>query len=91
MELDGEEVGIDGWNEPEDAYAFVYTKTDDGSKNIVLVKCLPIGDLLAVDVLDLNEQQKEPLNIQIKYASLPAETLVFFLNIEIFRLPFSLA
>ncbi|XP_074583705.1 putative proteasome inhibitor isoform X1 [Curcuma longa] len=62
---DGEEVGIDGWNQPEDAYAFVYTKTDNGSKNIVLVKCLPIGDVLAVDVLDLKEQQKEPLNLQI--------------------------
>ncbi|XP_042374288.1 probable proteasome inhibitor [Zingiber officinale] len=62
---DGEEVGIDGWNEPEDAYAFVYTKTVNGSKKIVSVKCLPIGDELAVDVLDLNEQKKEPLNLQI--------------------------
>lgn len=80
MKLDGEEVGIDGWNQPEDAYAFVYTKNDNGSKNIVLVKCLPIGDVLAVDVLDLKEQQKEPLNLQIKYASLHTEILVFFLK-----------
>ncbi|WOK96439.1 putative proteasome inhibitor [Canna indica] len=63
---DGEEVGIDGWNELEDAYAFVYTKTVKGSKKAVLVKCLPIGDLLAVDVLNLNESQEEPFHLQIK-------------------------
>ncbi|KAG6538139.1 hypothetical protein ZIOFF_003250 [Zingiber officinale] len=39
--IDGEVIGIDGCNELEDAYAFVYTKTDNDSKKIVSVKCLP--------------------------------------------------
>ncbi|XP_064946585.1 probable proteasome inhibitor [Musa acuminata AAA Group] len=60
-----EEVGIDGWNELEDAYAFVYMKTDKGSKKTVLVKCLPIGDLLTIDVLDLSGPGKEPFHLQI--------------------------
>lgn len=60
-----EEVGIDGWNELEDAYAFVYMKIDKGSKKTVLVKCLPIGDLLTIDVLDLSGPGKEPFHLQI--------------------------
>lgn len=62
-----EEVGIEGWNEFEDSYGFVYAKrTEKGEKRRVLVKCLPVGDVLAVDALCLDRDQKEPLNLQIK-------------------------
>ncbi|KAG6469973.1 hypothetical protein ZIOFF_070912 [Zingiber officinale] len=36
----GEVIRIDGCNDPEDAYAFVYTKTDNDSKKIVSVYCI---------------------------------------------------
>lgn len=62
-----EEVGIDGWNSMENCYAFLYSKEEKGKKKRVLVKCLVIGELLAVDVLDLEAQDKGPYNIQIKY------------------------
>ncbi|XP_062188355.1 probable proteasome inhibitor isoform X2 [Phragmites australis] len=60
-----EEVGIDGWNNMENCYAFLYSKEEKGKKKRVLVKCLVIGDLLAIDVLDLKAQDKGPYNIQI--------------------------
>lgn len=65
LPTDGDEVGIEGWNELEDSYGFVYTKTEKESKKTVLMKCLPIGDVLMIDVLNLNEEQKEPINLQI--------------------------
>lgn len=64
---DDEEVGIDGWNSMEDCYAFLYSKEEKGKKKRVLVKCLVIGELLAIDVLDLEAQNEGPHNIQIKY------------------------
>ncbi|CAL5086288.1 unnamed protein product [Urochloa decumbens] len=60
-----EEVGIDGWNSMENCYAFLYSKEEKGKKKRVLVKCLVIGELLAIDVLDLEAQDKGPYNIQI--------------------------
>ncbi|OEL24691.1 putative proteasome inhibitor [Dichanthelium oligosanthes] len=60
-----EEVGIDGWNSMENCYAFLYRKEEKGKKKRVLVKCLVIGELLAIDVLDLEAQDKGPYNIQI--------------------------
>ncbi|KAG6468200.1 hypothetical protein ZIOFF_072772 [Zingiber officinale] len=46
----GEVIGIDGCNEPEVAYAFVYTKTDNDSKKITIVaiigRCTKILKLL---------------------------------------------
>ncbi|KAJ6849347.1 putative proteasome inhibitor isoform X1 [Iris pallida] len=62
---DGEEVGIEGWNELDDNYGFVYSKSENGSKKSVLVKCLAIGDALVVDVLNMKEENKEPLHLQI--------------------------
>ncbi|GJN32652.1 hypothetical protein PR202_gb21171 [Eleusine coracana subsp. coracana] len=60
-----EEVGIDCWNSMENCYAFLYNKEEKGKKKRVLVKCLVIGDLLAIDVLDLEAQDKAPYNVQI--------------------------
>lgn len=64
--IGGEEVGIEGWNELEDSYGFLYSKTEKGQKKNVLVRCLVIGDILAIDVLNLEGEQKEPFNLQIK-------------------------
>uniref|UniRef100_A0A804QCQ4 PI31 proteasome regulator N-terminal domain-containing protein n=1 Tax=Zea mays TaxID=4577 RepID=A0A804QCQ4_MAIZE len=63
--LGDEEVGIDGWNIMENCYAFLYSKEEKGKKKRVLVKCLVIGEVLAIDVLDLEAQDKAPYNIQI--------------------------
>ncbi|XP_066400161.1 probable proteasome inhibitor isoform X2 [Miscanthus floridulus] len=63
--LGDEEVGIDGWNSMENCYAFLYSKEEKGKKKRVLVKCLVIGEVLAIDVLDLEAQDKGPYNIQI--------------------------
>lgn len=60
-----EEVGIDGWNEMEDRYGFLYFKEEKGRKMHVLVKALVIGDKLPVDVVDLGEQ-KELLHLEFK-------------------------
>ncbi|CAN6211912.1 unnamed protein product [Urochloa humidicola] len=60
-----EEVGIDGWNSMENCYAFLYSKEEKGKKKRVLVKCLVIGELLAIDVLDLEALDKGPYNVQI--------------------------
>ncbi|XP_058076028.1 probable proteasome inhibitor [Magnolia sinica] len=60
------EVGIDGWNELDDCYGFIYTKTEKGTKISVLVKCLVIGDKLVIDALPLEDDQKEPYNLRIK-------------------------
>ncbi|XP_038981764.1 probable proteasome inhibitor isoform X1 [Phoenix dactylifera] len=64
--IGGEEVGIEGWNELEDSYGFLYSKTEKGQKKNVLVRCLVIGDILAIDGLNLEGEQKEPFNLQIK-------------------------
>lgn len=64
--IGGEEVGIEGWNELEDSYGFLYSKSEKGQRRNVLVRCLVIGDILAIDVLDLAAEQAEPFDLQIK-------------------------
>ncbi|KAG0492495.1 hypothetical protein HPP92_005539 [Vanilla planifolia] len=61
----GEEVGTEGWNELDDAYGFVYYKSDSGTEKAVLVKCLPVEDYLMVDVAELKDGHKEPFHLQI--------------------------
>ena len=58
-----DEVGVDGWDQFEDNYAFVYSSPDKGSKKI-LVKCLAMNDALLVDVLKNGDE--EPLHLEIK-------------------------
>lgn len=58
---------MEGWNELEDSYGFVYSKSHQGKKMNLLVKCLAVDDALMVDAVDLGEPQKEPLHLQIKY------------------------
>ncbi|WOH11052.1 hypothetical protein DCAR_0830531 [Daucus carota subsp. sativus] len=57
-----DEVGVDGWDQFEDNYAFVYSSPDKGSKKI-LVKCLAMNDALLVDVLKNGDE--EPLHLEI--------------------------
>ncbi|KAI3938878.1 hypothetical protein MKW92_012501 [Papaver armeniacum] len=48
------EVGIDGWNQSEDSYRFVYSKIEkDGFMYAILVKCVVMGDFL-INVHDYN-------------------------------------
>lgn len=63
--IEGEEVGIEGWNELDDAYGFVYSKSEKGTKRAILVKCLPLEDYLMVDAVELKGEQKEPFHLQI--------------------------
>lgn len=78
LNLDGEEVGIEGWNDYEDQYGFVYLKSCKDGNIPILVKCLSIGDALVVDVLNLKENEKEPFHIQIQYVFILYSNIFFF-------------
>ncbi|KAK3142577.1 hypothetical protein QOZ80_4BG0348420 [Eleusine coracana subsp. coracana] len=60
-----EEVDIDGWNSMERCYAFIYNKEEKGKTKRVQMGCLAIGDLLAIDVQDLEVQDKPLYSVQI--------------------------
>ncbi|XP_010256757.1 PREDICTED: probable proteasome inhibitor [Nelumbo nucifera] len=60
-----DEVGIEGWNDTDDSYGFVYVNESKGSKISVMVKCLVMGDSLIVDALLIGNGETKPLNIQI--------------------------
>ncbi|KAK9677031.1 hypothetical protein RND81_11G117400 [Saponaria officinalis] len=66
-----DEVGIEGWNEVEDEYAFVYVNPEKDKKK-VLVKCLVMGDKLMVDVL--SDDASEPVHLDINVDECVAET-----------------
>lgn len=57
-----DEVGIDGWNEVEENYAFIYSK---GSKK-VLVKCLVMNDKLMLDALKEGDSEPKHLEINVE-------------------------
>nr|GEY44123.1 probable proteasome inhibitor [Tanacetum cinerariifolium] len=57
-----DEAAIDGWNEVEDNYAFVYSSPDDSSKK-VLVKCLVMNDKLFIDALAAGSS--DPIHLEI--------------------------
>jgi proteasome inhibitor subunit 1 (PI31) len=59
------EVGIDGWDEMEDAYAFRYTGNGQPDLlNLVTVKCMTMGDSLMVDAVSTDSDN--PINLEIK-------------------------
>ncbi|KAI3837782.1 hypothetical protein MKX03_008994 [Papaver bracteatum] len=61
-----DEVGIEGWNQRDDSYGFVYSNIHKaGLKYTVLVKCLVMGDFLVVDFMSSKYPDKEPLSLQI--------------------------
>jgi len=64
-----EEVGIEGWNEMDDAYAFCYTRSHDGVTKSVIVKALIMGDMVVVDAVPTGESDAkdnpEPYNLEI--------------------------
>ncbi|KAK1377503.1 putative proteasome inhibitor [Heracleum sosnowskyi] len=57
-----DEVGIDGWDQVDDNYGFVYLSPEKGSKKI-LVKCLGMNETLLVDVVKNGDE--EPLHLEI--------------------------
>ncbi|KAK6943037.1 PI31 proteasome regulator, N-terminal [Dillenia turbinata] len=56
-----DEVGIDGWNDSDEEYVFVYTHPEKGSKK-VWVKCLKMNDLLLVDAFTTGGS--EPVHVE---------------------------
>ncbi|KAH9615634.1 hypothetical protein KSS87_000508 [Heliosperma pusillum] len=66
-----DEVGIEGWNEVEDEYAFVYVNPEKSNMKI-LVKCLVMGDKLMVDAL--SDGASEPVHLDINVNECVAET-----------------
>ncbi|XP_076943012.1 putative proteasome inhibitor isoform X2 [Bidens hawaiensis] len=59
-----DEAGIEGWNEVEDTYAFVYSIPNDSSKK-VLVKCLVMNNQLLIDALASGKSNPVHLKINI--------------------------
>ncbi|KAL8191776.1 hypothetical protein R6Q57_028507 [Mikania cordata] len=59
-----DEAGIEGWNEVEDNYAFIYSSPKDGSKK-VLVKCLVMNNQLFIDSLASGSSNPVHLEINI--------------------------
>lgn len=63
---DEAEVGIDGWDEMNGAYAFRYSGS--GQPDLlptVTVKCMAMGDSLMVDAVSTNSDT--PVHTEIKY------------------------
>ncbi|XP_037450576.1 probable proteasome inhibitor [Triticum dicoccoides] len=58
------EVGFEGWNSMYNCYAFLYSK-EEGKKKCILMECLGIADLLAINARDLEAQHKKPCNVHI--------------------------
>ncbi|CAI9297606.1 unnamed protein product [Lactuca saligna] len=58
-----DEAEIEGWNEVEDNYAFVYSSPEVASKK-VLVKCLTMNNQLLVDALAAGSSN--PAHVEIK-------------------------
>uniref|UniRef100_A0A0D6R5R3 PI31 proteasome regulator N-terminal domain-containing protein n=1 Tax=Araucaria cunninghamii TaxID=56994 RepID=A0A0D6R5R3_ARACU len=72
-----EEVGIEGWNQLEDSYAFCYIKSEKGETKYVIVKCLVMGDLLIVDAVLLGAKgNPEPYNLEINVKDYTNESAV---------------
>lgn len=61
-----EEVGIEGWNQFENCYGFVYVNTKKQVKEKVIIKALPIRNVLAVDAVYSEGDNKESSHLQIK-------------------------
>ncbi|CAN1770137.1 Probable proteasome inhibitor [Linum perenne] len=62
-----DEVGIDGWNELDGEYGFVYLNPEVEGKR-VLVKCLAMNDKLVVSALPADKGSKsaaEPVHLEI--------------------------
>ncbi|KAH9556624.1 hypothetical protein CY35_07G039500 [Sphagnum magellanicum] len=58
------EVGIDGWNEMDGAYAFRYAGNELGLSKSVTVKCLAMGDSLLIDAVSFDVDT--PVNLELK-------------------------
>ncbi|KAL0545147.1 hypothetical protein IC582_020293 [Cucumis melo] len=59
-----DEVSIEGWNDLEDEYAYIYANLEkDSNWKKVIVKCLVMNGKLLVDVL--TDKNSEPLHLEI--------------------------
>lgn len=62
-----DEVSIEGWNELEDEYAYIYANPEkDSNWKKVIVKCLVMNGKLLIDAL--TDRNSEPLHLEIEYA-----------------------
>ena len=62
-----DEISIEGWNELEDEYAYVYANLEkDSNWKKVIVKCLVMNGKLLIDAL--TDENSEPLHLEIEYA-----------------------
>jgi hypothetical protein len=59
------EVGVDGWDEMDGAYAFCYSGNNElGLSKSVTVKCLAVGDSLMIDAL--SSDVDNPVHLELK-------------------------
>ncbi|KAG7033808.1 putative proteasome inhibitor, partial [Cucurbita argyrosperma subsp. argyrosperma] len=59
-----DEISIEGWNELEDEYAYVYANLEkDSNWKKVIVKCLVMNGKLLIDAL--TDENSEPLHLEI--------------------------
>lgn len=62
-----EEVGIEGWNDMEGAYAFQYSGAgQEGLCKFVLVKCISVEDKLVVAVTDENDKEAIQFEVRVE-------------------------
>jgi len=59
------EVGVDGWDEMDGAYAFCYSGNNElGLSKSVTVKCLAVGDSLMIDAI--SSDVDNPVHLELK-------------------------
>lgn len=69
------EVGIEGWNGLEGAYAFQYSGGNQpGLCKALIVKCTAMGDLLMVDASPLSDADT-PTNLEIKVSDYAVDSM----------------
>ncbi|CAK9228430.1 unnamed protein product [Sphagnum troendelagicum] len=62
---EGTEVGVDGWDEMDGAYAFCYSGNNElGLSKSVTVKCLAVGDSLMIDAI--SSDVDNPVHLELK-------------------------
>mmetsp|Transcript_33645 Transcript_33645/g.85961 ORF Transcript_33645/g.85961 Transcript_33645/m.85961 type:complete len:318 (-) Transcript_33645:158-1111(-) len=79
-----EEVGVEGWQELPEVYAFLYLREGDAPGAPVLLKCLTAGDKLLLQVAAVGGQE-EPQLVEIdvgRHTTESADTLGGYADLE---------